>query len=99
MDPTYLSYKFGNFFRNTYVIESKGVKGWITLRCIQTEYGENCVIDNVRGAQTQHFTPENGKRIKARYNKNENTYIGFDKGTIKVLLTPSDEIIIGLENA
>ena len=96
MDPTYLSYAFGNYFRHTYVIEAKGVKGWITLRCIQSEYGDNCVINGERGARIVIFTPEEGKRIKARYNKNTNTYFAYDKGGgLKTNLIHSDEIIVG----
>ncbi len=93
MDTRYLSYSFSNVFRHTYVIDSVGVKGWLTLRCVQTEYGENCVIDGKRGAQTIIYKPEDAPKIKARHCKKDNIIIGFTRP--KSILTPSNEIIIG----
>jgi hypothetical protein len=94
MDPQYLYYTFGNIYRNTYVIELKSSKGWMTLRCIQREYGSNCVIDGIKGAQINTFTFDNAERIKARYNKNNNIYIGYDKKYVTSLRS-SEQIIIG----
>jgi hypothetical protein len=94
MDSPYLSYTVSNIYRNTYVIESKGVKGWFTLRCIQSEYNDNCIIDGIRGARIDTFTIENGKRIKARFSKKENIYIVFDKPNT-FPLTPSNVVING----
>jgi hypothetical protein len=94
MDPVYLSYKISNIYRYTYVIETKGVNGWLTLRCIQCEYNDNCCINGVKGRGIQIFTFETGKRIKARFNKKENIYIGYDKPNTTPL-TSSNDIIIG----
>lgn len=97
MDPNYLSYTFGNIYRNTFVIHNKGKKGWITLRCIQIEYGDNCVIDSIKGAQITVFTNNNGKLIKARYSKYLDTYIGYDNNN-GFILTKSNQIINRFNN-